>query len=165
MTVFECEIQARFRDVNLAGHVDNVEAMRIVNEAQLLFLHFADLDAAPSGAATSPLAAGVPRAGLLSHAPDGIATLIGGQRVEYHAEMRFVPFQPFLVRQWVSRVGRSSFTIATELRVALDRPPALVAAATHVLWDTGADGAWTMEPSTRGLVERYAGTAPTFREI
>ena len=34
MPIYECEIQARLRDVNLGGHVDNVEAMRIVDEAR-----------------------------------------------------------------------------------------------------------------------------------
>ena len=32
--VFECEIQARLRDINLGGHVDNVEAIRILDEAR-----------------------------------------------------------------------------------------------------------------------------------
>lgn len=155
MSVFECEIQARLRDVNLAGHVDNVEAIRIVNEAQLLFLNFADLTAA-GGASTG---------GLLGGTPDHVTSLIGGQRVEYHAEMRFVPFQPFLMRQWVSRVGRSSFTVATEMRVATDHPPALVAAATHVVWDTRAQAAWALDDATRALLDAHAGEPPTFREV
>ena len=46
---FECEIQARLRDVNLGGHVDSVEAMRIVDEARILFLRFATLDGRPGG--------------------------------------------------------------------------------------------------------------------
>ena len=33
--VFECEIQARLRDINLGGHVDNVEAIRVLDEAQI----------------------------------------------------------------------------------------------------------------------------------
>ena len=32
--VFECEVPARLRDINLAGHVDNVEAMRVLDEAR-----------------------------------------------------------------------------------------------------------------------------------
>ena len=31
---FTTEIQARYRDINLAGHVDNVEAVRVLDEAR-----------------------------------------------------------------------------------------------------------------------------------
>ncbi|WP_300577656.1 hypothetical protein, partial [uncultured Nocardioides sp.] len=62
--VFECEIQARLRDVNLGGHVDNVEAIRILDEARILFLRFADLGT------------GAGRPGLLGGVPDGVAELV-----------------------------------------------------------------------------------------
>ena len=38
---FTTEIQARYRDINLAGHVDNVEAVRVLDEARYEFLRFA----------------------------------------------------------------------------------------------------------------------------
>ena len=47
--VFDCEIQTRFRDVNLGGHVDNVEAIRIIDEARILFFRFAELGATQTG--------------------------------------------------------------------------------------------------------------------
>ena len=36
---FTTEIQARYRDINLAGHVDNVEAVRVLDEADLVDLY------------------------------------------------------------------------------------------------------------------------------
>ena len=54
--------------------------------------------------------------GLLCHKPAGIVDLMGAQRVDYHSEMRFVPYAPFLVRIWVCHIGRTSFTVATEMR-------------------------------------------------
>lgn len=150
--VFECQIQARLRDINLGGHVDNVEAIRILDEARLLFHRHAELDP-PTG----------PRPGLLGGLPDGVAELVGSQRVDYHAEMRFVAFQPFLLRLWVQRVGGSSFTVATEMRVAADHEPALVAATTVVLWDHATQASWPMTDPVRAALARYQGAPVSLR--
>jgi acyl-CoA thioester hydrolase len=149
--VFECEIQARLRDVNLGGHVDNVEAIRVLDEARLLFLRFA-----PGSDAARP--------GLLRAVPPGVSELVGAQRVDYHAEMRFVPFQPFLVRMWVSHVGGSSFSVASELRVEVGHPPALVAETTLVLWDTAAGCSWRVTDEVRQDMEAYAAAPVALRE-
>ena len=47
---FTTEIQAHYRDINLAGHVDNVEAVRVLDEASYEFLRFAFLPGLPAGA-------------------------------------------------------------------------------------------------------------------
>lgn len=151
-TVFDCQIQARLRDINLAGHVDNVEALRIVDEARLLFLHFAP-----------DVLSGAERPGLLGGAPEHVTELMGAQRIEYHAEMRFVAFQPFLVRLWVHRIGRTSFGLGVELRVAADHPPALVAELSLVLWDHEAGSAWPISDEVRGALAAYEGPGVTFR--
>jgi len=145
--VFECEIQARYRDVNLGGHVDNVEAIRLIDEARIQFLRFAPLAGAEEGAAP----------GVLADVPNGVVELVGSQRVDYHAEMRFAPFQPFLVRIWVSRVGGSSFSVATEVRVEPGHEPALVAETALVLWDHGSQSSWPISEAVRRSLERYAG--------
>ena len=147
---YECEIQARLRDVNLGGHVDNVEAMRIVDEARILFLRFASLDGRPGGA--------------LRDVPAGVAELMGSQRVDYHAEMRFVAYQPFLVRLWVGHLGRSSFSVSAELRVEADHAPALSLESSLVLWDSATGGAWTMTEEVRRSLEEYAGPPVALRD-
>lgn len=142
---FECEIQARFRDLNIGGHVDNVEAVRIIDEARLLFCLFAPLH----GEGEQP--------GLFRHRPAGITDLMGAQRIDYRTEMRFAAFQPFLARMWVARIGRTSFTLATELRVAPDREPAVVAESTLVCWETATEAAWPISSAMRADLERYLG--------
>ncbi len=151
MTVtFDCEIQARLRDMNLGGHVDSVEAVRIIDEARLRLLRFSpDPEALPS---------------VLRDLPDGVTELVASQRVDYHAEMRFVSHQPFLARLWVDRIGRSSFTVSTELRTAADHPPALVARTTVVLWDHGAQASWPIDATVRGALEAYAGEPVALRD-
>lgn len=155
--VHDCEIQTRFRDVNAGGHVDNVEAMRIVDEARIQFFRFAPL----------PLSHRAPgaRDGLLGEVPDGISELVGSQRVDYHAEMRFAPFQPFLVRLWVSHVGRSSFTMSTEMRVAPDHDAALSALTTVVLWDLQRQRAWPMDEAVRASLTAYLDAPVALREL
>lgn len=143
--VFDCEIQARLRDINLGGHVDNVEAVRIIDEARIMFLRYA-------------------HGGVLSAVPAGVSELMGAQRVDYHAEMRFTPFRPFLVRLWVSHVGRSSFSVCTEMRVAPDHAPALVADSTLVLWEQAAAASWPVTDEVRDDLERYLGPPVALRE-
>ena len=150
MAFYECEIQARLRDVNLGGHVDNVEAMRIVDEARILFLRFATLDGRPGGA--------------LRDVPSGVAELMGSQRVDYHSEMRFVAYQPFVVRLWIGHLGRSSFSVSAELRVEADHPPALSLESSLVLWDSAAGAAWTMTDEVRGSLEEHLAPPVALRD-
>ncbi|MET3962622.1 acyl-CoA thioester hydrolase [Marmoricola sp. OAE513] len=142
---FDCEIQARFRDINVGGHVDNVEAVRVIDEARIQFFMFAEVH----GEGSAP--------GLLHRKPAGIVDLMGAQRVDYHAEMRFVPFAPFLVRMWICHVGRTSFTVATEMRVAADHPPALVAQSTFVFWDRSTGASWPINDEVRADLEAFIG--------
>ncbi|WP_323794446.1 acyl-CoA thioesterase [Nocardioides sp.] len=149
--VFDCEIQARLRDINLGGHVDNVEAVRIIDEARIMFLRYAPLTTDDS-------------AGLLAAVPAGVSELMGAQRVDYHAEMRFTPFRPFLLRLWISHVGRSSFSVCTEMRVAPDHPPALVAESTLVLWEQAGAASWPVTDDVRADLERYLAPPVALRE-
>ena len=149
---FATEIQARFRDINLAGHVDNVEAVRVLDEARYEFLRFALLPGLPEGAA-----------GLLHRVDEGVSELVASQTIEYHSEMRFVPYQPFVATLWVSRVGRSSFTVSAELRVESGGGPAAVWECVNVLWDHGAQSAWTISDPVRADLERYLGDPVSFR--
>jgi len=161
--VFECEIPARLRDINLAGHVDNVEAMRVLDEARQMFLRFSTLPDPGAATLPDPGAAGAEKPGLFRDVPDGISELVAAQRVEYHAEMRFVPFQPFLVRMWVGHLSRSSFTCCFELRVAADHPPAIVAESTQVMWDHPSASAWPFPDEVRATIERYVGEPVALR--
>ena len=77
--------------------------------------------------------------------------------------MRYVAFQPFLLRLWVQRVGGSSFTVATEMRVRADHGPALVAATTVVLWDHATQASWPMNDEVRAALQRYEGDPVALR--
>ena len=101
--------------------------------------------------------------GLLHGTDAGVSELVASQTIEYHAEMRFVPYQPFLASLWVSRVGRSSFTVAAELRVEVGGGPAAVWECVNVLWDHHAQSAWTISDAVRADLEHYLGEPVGFR--
>lgn len=147
---FTCEIQARFRDINLGGHVDNVEAIRVVDEARIQFMSYAPLfdDESP---------------GLMRHKPATVVHLLGAQSVNYHAEMRFAPYTPFAMRLWVSNIGRTSFTIATEMRTAVDHAPALIAESVFVLWDRAPESSWPMSEELRADLDAFSGPSLPMR--
>ena len=149
--VFDCEIQARLRDMNVGAHVDSVEALRILDEARLLFLRYAPLS--DDG-----------RRGLLHDVPPQVMPLVASQRVDYRAEMRFVAYQPFLVRIWVTHVGRASITLSSELRIAADHAPAIVAETSMVFWDNAAEASWTIADDVRATLAAYTGEPVELRE-
>ena len=149
---FATEIQARYRDINLAGHVDNVEAVRVLDEARLEFFRFARLPGLPAG-----------ETGLLHGVDEGVSELVASQAIEYHAEMRFVPYQPFLATLWVTRIGRASFTVGAEIRVEPGGAPAVAWECVNVLWDHAAQSAWSLSDGVRADLERYRGEPVSLR--
>ena len=155
--VREVEIQARLRDINTGGHVDNIEAMRVLDEARLRFFGLGSM-AAQAGIEMGP--------GVLDAAPAHVTNLVGGQRVDYHAEMRFAPHQPFRVRVWVGHVGGSSFTVQSELYVTAQGEgggPAVVAESSVVLWDTVTNQPWPIDEAVRETLDSYRGPAVPLR--
>lgn len=148
---FRCEIQTRVRDLNGQGHVDNVEALRIVDEARALLLRFGgDVP----GAGRGPW--------LLRCAPEEIDEVAAAHRIEYRTEMRVAPAATFLVRSWISRCRRSSFDVAAELSLA-DAGPTMVVATTMVLWNRSTDESWPMTPEVRQALQDYLGPPLRFR--
>lgn len=147
--VYDCEIQVRLRDLNVGGHVDNVEVARVISEARVLFLRYADL--------------GSEKAGLFTELPSGVAELVASQTVEYRTEMFFAPFQPYLARLWVSKIGRTSFTLATELRTSPDGPPTAVAETVQVMRDLNAGAAWPIGGATLATAQRFLGEPVALR--
>lgn len=137
--VYECEIQVRLRDLNVGGHVDNVEVARVISEARVLFLRYADLGHGPTG--------------LFGALPQGVHELVASQTVEYRAEMYFAPHEPYLVRQWIGRVGSSSFALSTELRTDPNAAPAAVAETVQALRTE--DGPWKFTDAARAHFERF----------
>ncbi|WP_235735178.1 acyl-CoA thioesterase [Nocardioides alcanivorans] len=143
------EIQARMRDINAGGHVDNVEAIRVIGEARLRFL-------------------GIPGSGLglLHRLPRGMRDLVASERVDFRSEMRFAAFQSFTVTQWIGHVGRSSFTVQSELRLpdSGSHAPAVVGETVVVLFSSETDSSWPFSDEVRADLQEYVGPAVELRD-
>ncbi|MCM0622012.1 acyl-CoA thioesterase [Nocardioides bruguierae] len=150
---YECEIGARVRDVNLEGHADNVELLRILDEARTRFFRFAPL--------VSP--DGVPFTGVLAAAPGHVTELVVAHRVEYVSEVPLDPTRPYVVAVRVTRLGSSSLDVGLELRLSGDAEPAVLGETTVVLLDPGTGKPWPMDDDLRTLLSAYSGPPVSLR--
>ena len=142
---FTTEIQARYRDINLAGHVDNVEAVRVLDEARYEFLR-------------SPTCRDCPRVrpGCSTGSTPGCPSSSPRRRSSTTPRCGSCPTSRSSPRSGSRRIGRSSFTVAAELRVEAGGGPAAVWECVNVLWDHTAQSAWPISDAVRADLERYA---------
>ncbi len=132
------------RDINAGGHVDNVEAIRVIDEARLRFFLRSE-------------------GGVLRRLPAGVTNLVASQRVDFRAEMRFADFQNFQVTQWIGHLGNSSFTVQSELRLPGSPDAAVVAESVVVLFSTSAGSSWQLSPEVRADLTAYLGDPVALR--
>ena len=92
MTRHRYDCRVRFSDVDIYGHVNNVKYFEYYQEARLAFL-------------SSLSDGGTPEIGLVVARVD----------VDYRRPILFRS-DPYVVESWVTRVGRSSFGIAAEIK-------------------------------------------------
>src|SRR3546814_16237764 len=87
--------------------------------------------------------------------PVGVVELVVSQCVEYRAEMYFSPFEPYLARMWISRIGPTSFGLSTEIRTSAEGEPTAVAETTQVLRDTPTGAGWVIREQASEVCARY----------
>ena len=88
---YDCFV--RFSDVDVYGHVNNVKYFEFYQEARLAFL----------------MSLG------RAEGEQGFSLVVARLDVDYKRPILFRP-EPFSVETWVTRVGTSSFGIASEIR-------------------------------------------------
>lgn len=88
---YECRV--RFSDVDVYGHVNNVKYFEYYQEARLAAM------AALAGDAADP----------------GLSVVVARVDVDYRRPILFRT-EPYTVRTWVTRVGRSSYDLTAEIR-------------------------------------------------
>lgn len=101
--MFEHQFQMRLRDLNTANHVDNLEIMRIADEARALYL----------GGVEGERGAGF---GLLCAMPEDVFVLAAAQHAEFRAEIRWEPGAFYRVRISVWTVKLERPTCPTHAR-------------------------------------------------
>lgn len=131
--LYRCAV--RFDDLDSYGHVNNVTFAEYLQEARVDFAHreLADVNASHEG------------------------SVVVHQSIDYLAP---VPFrtEPLDVEVWVTRIGRSSFEVAYEVRDT----ETLYSRATTVLvaYDVHAQRPRELSAGERRALERYLTAAP-----
>ncbi len=139
--VFDCEIQARYRDLNYGAHVDNGEVVRVVDEARIQFLGVYPIEGIGQG--------------WRGQVPQGVADLLGALRIEYRSVLPAIGHRPYLVRAWVGHIGRTSFTISYEIRIDPDGEPAAVAETVVAIRDASTGAPAALDDAARAVLESY----------
>jgi acyl-CoA thioester hydrolase len=147
--MFETEFQMRLRDLNTANHVDNLEIMRVADEARALF--FGGVEGSGGGSA-----------GVLADMPAQVVVLAAAQHAEFRQEISWVPGASYAVRSWVGHIGSSSFTVESEIRTTSQSPDAVME-ATIVLVDQDAKRPWRMNEEVREALAEHLADPIEFR--
>ena len=137
----------RWADLDGYGHVNNVDMLRLLEEARIEAF-WTDVDGSGdvrlAGASTAVLDAS-PGADTLS--------LIARQEIEYLLPIPYMR-QPLDIQLWIAQIGGASFEVCYEVRSPVGQEPALLytkAATTLVLVDRA-----TMRPRRIRDYERAA---------
>lgn len=89
---YDCRV--RFSDVDIFGHVNNVKYFEYYQEARLAFLTSVGRD------------------------ERNLMLVVASVNVDYKRPILFRP-EPYIVESWVTRVGKSSFGMQSEIRDGL----------------------------------------------
>lgn len=130
-------IAIRYDDLGPAQHVNNVAAVRIIEEARRTFL------GRPKAPGSGP--------GILDHVPPHVRHLIRRQDVEYSAELWIQP-EPLIVTMKVVAVGRTSFRLRSEIRAHARAEPAVIAETVLVLADATTGATWPIPADVSELL-------------
>jgi acyl-CoA thioester hydrolase len=122
---YDCHV--RFSDVDVYGHVNNVKYFEYYQEARLAFL-----------------------GGLARQQSPDLGLVVARIDVDYKRPILFRS-APYLVESWVTRVGRSSFGLSSQIRdgeVVLSRAEAVL-----VAFDLAAQRSRALRPEERETLE------------
>lgn len=122
MARLEVPVQLRWSDMDAYGHVNNVEMLRLLEEARIEA--FWSHPAGPDG--TRPDGAW-PTAVLDASPGSGLATLVARQEIEYVRPLAYRR-SPVVVEMWLGHLGGASLDVCYEVR---DAPAARHASAPY----------------------------------
>lgn len=169
MTRLRVPVQLRWSDMDAYGHVNNVEMLRLLEEARIEAFWAHPAAATPPGEAVAapaeaPAAERWPTAVLDAGPGAQTATLVARQEVEYLRPLGYRR-TPVVVDMWIGHLGGASIDVCYEVQDVEPGAsgPYARAVTTLVLVDAA-----TGSPRRIGEVERaawlpYVEAPPTFR--
>lgn len=132
------DVPLRWSDMDALRHVNNVQIVRLLEEARVAALRewFRDSEGE-------------------SHRP---ALLIARQEIDYVAQLHYRP-EPVVVAIWVSKISGASFDISYEVRDSRDDDSPVFAAAesTQVVFDMETQRPQRISAEDKAYLERVSG--------
>ncbi len=145
------QVSLRIDDLGPAGHVSNVAAVRVIDEARMNFFGHSK---------TSRVGY---HDGLLTTVADEVQYLVGQHTIEYVTELWYSR-APLVVTLWVTGIGHTTFSIATTVSVSEGEPPSVLAESAIVLVDRKSRTPWPLSDTLRADLSRHLGPPIELRD-
>lgn len=149
--ILEIPVHLRWSDMDAYGHVNNVQMLRLLEQARIsAFWHVDGRTDAPGTA-------------ILDSSPSaGLVTLVARQEIEYLAPLEYHP-EPIIVKLWLAHLGGASLDVCYEVFDAAKATIYARAVTTLVLLDTATSSPKRIGPREREAWEPYVGDPIKFR--
>ncbi|RNI21341.1 acyl-CoA thioesterase [Flexivirga caeni] len=135
--LYYVDVPMRWSDMDALGHVNNVQYLRLLEEARILGFAewFAGVETGPDG--RPPL-------------------LIARAEIDYVRQLHWRA-EPLVVALWVSDLGAASFDTSYEVRASRDPDAEVYAVAetSQVVFDMATQRPIRLAPEHRAVLERY----------
>lgn len=143
-------VPLRWGDMDAYGHINNVEVLRVLEEARIRAFGAPAHTGRPVGEPLAPLFNELPR--------DGQA-LVVEHRVRYLAslEYRDVPAE---IDVWVTQLKGAGLTLAYEIRDGVDGTRCVLAETQLVFFDTGTNKLLRLTPAQREQASAHRAESP-----
>lgn len=137
----------RWGDMDAYGHVNNVEVLRLLEEARI---HAFGPPGGTGAPGTEPVAA------LFSDVPDGVQALVAEHRVKYTAPLEYRNI-PARVQVWIAALKPASLTIAYLVRDPVTDVVCARAETTLAFVQAGSGALQRLTAAQRELAAPYLG--------
>jgi acyl-CoA thioester hydrolase len=127
---FRAEIQRRFSDLDLMGHVNNVVFPEYIQEARILMFRE-----------------------MFGGRSSGSSFVLARQEIDFRRPITLKP-EPVVVETWLTKIGRSSFALGHRI-LDVDEVVAADAAAVMVCFDTEQQAAVALPQPLRDVLQGF----------
>ncbi len=146
-------VPLRWGDMDAYGHVNNVDILRILEEARVRVLGSPAHTGRPVGEPLVP---------VFNDLPKGTQALVAEHRVRYVAVLDYRDV-PAIVDVWVSQIGGAGLTLAYEIRDGHDGSRCVVAETRLAFFDEPSGRLMRLDAAHRRRLDPYYGPSPFAR--
>ena len=147
--VIHCSVGMRWGDMDAYGHVNNVEILRILEEARI---HAFGPPGGTGGPGREPVVA------LFNNVPAGTQALVAEHRVKYLSPLTYRNI-PADIDVWISALKGASFTIAYVIRDPVTAATCAKAETTLAFVDSATGRLLRIVPGQKDLMLPYLGAS------